>query len=212
MLLPQGYMINGRISVSVASNDITLTLLTAGGSTPSATDPVFCRIGDTVRTVTSALSVTLNDGTNWFNSGATNLATFEIDYFAYLGYNATDGVTIGFARIPYASQYSQFSTTSTNERYLAVSNRTNASANDNYEVIGRFGATLSATASFLWSVPTYTPLNLIQHPIYETRWLTFLPTITYNGTAPSGSELRRHRYKIQNEQCILYMHSEWSTA
>jgi hypothetical protein len=37
------------------------------GSDPSVSNPVYIRIGDTVRSITSALSVTKNAGTNWFN-------------------------------------------------------------------------------------------------------------------------------------------------
>jgi len=83
-------MINGKIDVSVASSDLTVAIKTLSGNNPSTSEPVYVRIGDTVRSITSALSVTRNDGTNWFNSGSSELATFEVDYFVYLGYNATD--------------------------------------------------------------------------------------------------------------------------
>lgn len=83
-------MINGKIDVSVASSDLTVAIKTLSGNNPSTSEPVYVRIGDTVRSITSALSVTRNDGTNWFNSGSAELATFEVDYFVYLGYNATD--------------------------------------------------------------------------------------------------------------------------
>jgi hypothetical protein len=175
--LPRGYLINGKIVPSVASNNLTVAIKGLDGNDPSATNPVYCRIGDTIRSITSALSVTCNAGANWFNAGSTELATKEIDYFIYLGYNATDGVVIGFARIPSAGEYSDFSTTNTNEKYCAISTITNAAAGDDYEVIGRFAATLSAGAGYTWSVPTYTNDNLIQRPIYISRWLIWNPTI-----------------------------------
>ena len=65
---PQGYMINGKIDVSVANSDLTVAIKTLSGNNPSTSEPVYVRIGDTVRSITSALSVTRNDGTNWFNS------------------------------------------------------------------------------------------------------------------------------------------------
>lgn len=172
---PQGYMINGKISVTDAAG-ITVAIKTLAGADPSETDPVFVRIGDSVHMLITALSVAKADGTNWMNAGSAELATKEIDYFVYLGYNATDGVVIGFSRIPSAAQYSDFSVTTTNEKYCAISTITNAASTDYYEVIGRFAATLSAGAGYTWSVPTYTAKNLIQRPIYETRWLTFAPT------------------------------------
>ncbi len=176
--LPSGTMINGKIAPSVASNNLTLALKTLAGNDPSASDPVIVNIGGAVRVISAALSVTKNAATNWCNAGGAELATKEVDYFAYLGYNATDGVVIGFSRIPYATIYSTFSVTTTNERYAAISTITNAAASDEYQVIGRFAATLSAGAGYTWSVPSYTAANLVQRPVYETRWMTWVPTVT----------------------------------
>jgi len=182
---PEGFLLNGKIVPSVASNNLTVAIKTLAGTDPSVTDPVYVRIGDTVRSITSALSVTKNAATNWFNAGSAELATKEIDYFVYLGYNATDGVVIGFSRIPYANSYDDFSATTTNEKYCAISTITSASATDYYNVIGRFAATLSAGAGYTWSVPTFTAINLIQRPIWETRLLTYLPIFSVStGTAP----------------------------
>lgn len=178
----QGFMTNGKIAVTVASNNLTVALKTLAGADPSAGDPVQIRIGDVVRDITSALSVTKNAGTNWCNAGSAELATKEIDYFAYIGYNATDGITIGFSRIPYANIYSDFSATTTNQKYCAISTITNAAASDNYVNVGRFAATLSAGAGYTWTVPTYTGLNLIQRPIFETRPLTWAPQWSASGS------------------------------
>ena len=182
---PQGFLINGKIVPSVSSNNLTVALKGLDGNDPSASNPVYCRIGDTVRTITSALSVTKNAGTNWCNAGSAELATKEIDYFVYLGYNATDGVVIGFSRIPFATSYGDFSATTTNEKYAAISTITTAASTDYYELVGRFAATLSAGAGYTWSVPTFTATNLLQRPIRETRWLSFAPTLT-GGTGGSA--------------------------
>lgn len=179
-----GEMINGKIVRTVSSNNITVAIKTLAGNDPSATDPVYVRIGDTVRVITAALSVTKNAGTNWFGSGSSHLATSEVDYFVYLGYNTTDGVTIGFARIPFALTYSDFSTTTTNEKYAAISTITNAAAGDVYQVVGRFNATLSAAASYNWSVPATS--IIINRPIYQTRWLNLtaagVPAVGWSST------------------------------
>ncbi len=177
--LPNGFIVNGKISVTVATNNITVALKTNSGGNPSSTDPVSVWLNGSFRHCTAALSVTKNAGTNWFNSGASELAAKEIDYFAYLIWNttpATDILDIGFARIPTGRVYSDFSGTTTNEKYLAFGNASTPTSTDDVCVIGRFAATLSASASFNWSVPTYTNTNLIQHPIYETRDLTWAPT------------------------------------
>lgn len=197
---PQGYMINGKISVTDAAG-ITVAIKTLAGNDPSETDPVFVRIGDSVHMIITALSVSKADGTNWCNAGSAELATKEIDYFVYLGYNATDGVVIGFSRIPSAAQYSDFSVTTTNEKYAAISTITNAASTDYYEVVGRFAATLSAGAGYTWSVPTYTAINLIQRPIYETRLLSFTPVWTGYSVSPAGT----NKYKLVGSKCRIDM-------
>jgi len=193
---PEGFLINGKIVPSVASNNLTVAIKGMDGNDPSASNPVYVRIDNTVRTITSALSVTKNAGTNWFNAGSSELATYAIDYFVYLGYNATDGVTIGFSRIPYANIYSDFSTTTTNEKYCAISTIASAVAGDNYVVIGRFEATLSAGAGYTWTVPTFTATNLIQRPIYETRQLLSVGTLSSAGTLPVFGLYNAVSYKL----------------
>lgn len=208
---PQGYLQNGKIERTVASSNITVAIKTLSGANPSASDPVIVRIGNTSRTITAALSVTKNAGTNWFNSGSAELATNEVDYFTYLGYNATDGVVIGFARIPFARVYGDFSATTTNEKYCAISTITNAASTDEYEVVGRFNATLSATASFNWSVPATSVV--ISRPIFETRWLTYTPSWTGitvgNGTQASAYVLSG---KTTNVRMLLTFGSTTSVS
>lgn len=189
---PRGFLINGKIDVTVSSNNLTVAIKGMDGNDPSASNPVYCRIGDTVRTITAALSVTKNAGTNWCDAGGAELATKEADYFVYLGYNATDGVVIGFSRISHGKRYDDFNTTSTDSRYCAISTITNAAAGDYYELIGRFAATLSAGAGYTWSVPTFTATNLIQRPIYESRWLDAATTFSGFSANPTGT----FKYKV----------------
>lgn len=184
--LSNGIATNYKIVPSVASNNLTVALKGLDGNDPSPTNPIVVQIGGAMRTITAALLVTKNAGTNWCNAGGAELATFETDYFVYLGYNATDGVTIGWSRINHATRYDDFSATSTNDLYCAISTITNAAASDNYVVIGRFAATLSAGAGYIWTVPTYTTTNLIQRPIYETRLLNCTSARTgFNAALPT---------------------------
>jgi hypothetical protein len=199
---PQGFLINGKISVTDTGTGLKVEILTLAGTAPSATDPVYCRIGDTVRTISAALSVTKADGTNWMNAGSAELATKEIDYFVYLGYNATDGVVIGFSRI-IGNQYSDFSVTTTNEKYAAISTITTAASTDYYEVVGRFAATLSAGAGYTWSVPTFTAINLIQRPIYETRLLTWVPTTTASVGSFTTTTLNYATYRVSGASMYI---------
>lgn len=203
-LLPEGYMINGKLSVTVSSNNITVALKTKSGGNPSATDPVSVWIAGSYRTCTAALSVTKNAGTQWFGLG-TNFAALEQDFFAYLIWNttpATDIMDIGFARIAHGRVYSDFSGTTTNEKYLAFANASTPTSTDSCVVIGRFAATLSAAASYNWSVPTFTNSNLIQFPVFETRWLTYVPTITGYSANPTNVV---YRYMLRGNNCTVQM-------
>jgi len=171
-------LINGKIVPTVASNNLTVAIKTLADTDPTATNPVGIWIGNNLRWITSAMNTTMPAGFNVFNSGSSELATREIDYFAYIGKATTGGaLSIGFARIPYAKLGSDFNTSVTNEKYGRFDSA-NIEVNNISEVvnIGRFAATLSAGAGHTWSVPAFTNANLIQEPVYETRRLDYLPT------------------------------------
>lgn len=188
---PEGFLINGKIIPTVTSNNLTLTLQNLGGATPDQINPVYVRLDNAVREITSAVSITLNAGTNWFNSGGNELATNEVDYFIYLAWDSTDSaVRIGLSRIPYAGVYGDFSATTTNEKHGAFNNSLDSS---NVVVnVGRFAATLSGGAGYTWTVPTFNGSNLIQRPIYETRILKLTPN-TGSFTLGNGTTLGEYR-------------------
>lgn len=167
-LPPQGYMTNGKIVTSVASGSLTVAIKTLAGNDPSATDPVYVRIGDTVRTLTQSASISPAAGGSWCNLNSAELQNQEVDLFVYLGYSTTaNRVVIGASRIPFGRVQSDFSATGSNEKFLMEFIGMNGS--DELEVVGRFNAILSNTAQ--WSIPA-TPV-IINRPIYETRQLSF---------------------------------------
>jgi hypothetical protein len=199
----EGQMLNGKLSVTVATNDLTVALKTIAGTDPSATDPVYVRINGTVRKCTAALSKTLVDGTNYFNAGSAELATKEIDYFAYLIWNttpATDIVDLGFARKPFYSVYSEASATATSENYLATANASAPTSTDDMVNIGRFAATLSAGAGYTWTVPTFTTANLKNKPTFETRLLEFTSTVAGYSANPTNVV---HLYQIAHAMATV---------
>ena len=214
VLNPQrGFLINGKIVPSVTLDNLTVAIKGLDGNDPSATNPVYIRIGDTVRTITAALSVTKAAGTNWFDSGSTELATQVINYFVYLGYNATDGVVIGFARIPHVSEYGTFSATTTNEKYCAISTITNAAAGDDYENIGRFSAILSAGAGYTWTVSAASNINLIQRPIYETSNMIWAPTYSCSGSMTYTSITTSYaQYKLIGSTMFIVLYVNGTTG
>jgi hypothetical protein len=201
-----GGLINGFIRVTVASNNLTVAISTSPSSQvdPTASNPVYVWIGDTLRSITSALSVTSIAGFSYFNAGSAELATREIDYFVYLGYGTVSNrVFIGYSRLPYGRLQSDFNTSVLqNERFLDR----NEVANDTDSVVnvGRFAATNSGTASFNWSVPTFSNANLIQEPVYETRWLNWTPTVSGSGSMTlSVGTVDYARYKIVDNNVFI---------
>ena len=200
---PEGFLINGKIVPSVASNNLTLALKGMDGNDPSATNPVYCRIGSVVRSITAALSITTNAGNNWLNLGSTELAAKETDLFVYLGWNTNGGgnIMLGISRVPYINNVSEINASGYNERGMSITGTTSWATTDILVNVGRFAATLSAGAGYTWSVPTFTAINLIQRPIYETRWLIWVPTLTWTaGLAPASIAYSVYRYKIREKE------------
>jgi len=170
------------------------------------------KINNAVRTIESALSVTKNSGTTWFNASANETNGKEIDWFVYLIWNttpATDIMDIGFARIPYARVAAEFSTTNTNEKYLAHANASEPNGNDDVAVIGRFAATLTASGGNLWSVPTYNGANLIQGPIYETRVLDYVSTKTPQAGGMTNIVITYEKYQIVGRELKFFIWFTW---
>jgi len=170
----EGLLINGEIAASVTTNDLTVAIKTLAGNDPSASDPVGVMISGNIRWITSALSITLNDGTNYFGmNGITS--TFAVDYFCYLTWvSGSSTVSLGFAMFPYYQTYADGSGTNTNYKYFA--NSPTPAAGDVCVNIGRFTATLSGSATYLWSSPT----NVISRPIYESNCNTY--TVSWVGS------------------------------
>jgi hypothetical protein len=199
---PQGFLINGKIVRTVSSGNMTVAIKTLAGNDPSATDPVYCRIGNTVRSITSALGFTLNAGINYFNAGSSELATKEIDYFAYLIYNSANGVGLGMSRKP-SLRVAGDGNLSVSDNENSFLRNTPNFITDEVELIGRFNATLSAGPTYTWSIPA-TDI-IINRPIFETRWLQWTPqysnneTMTVTEAATSGAYGNESYYKIDGD-------------
>jgi hypothetical protein len=199
-----------KLTPTVVSNDLVLALKHEDASDPSDDRPLYFKIGNSLRACTAALSVTKADATNWANLGSAELATKENDLFAYLVWNTNltpDAVDIFWSRIPFGRLYSDFSGTTTNEKYAAI-NATAPAATDECVCIGRFAATLSAGAGYTFSVPTFTNINLIHHPIFETRWMTWVPVYSASGSLTYTSVTSTvARYKICMQRILIELKS-----
>lgn len=181
---PAGHAHNYVITPSVSASDLTIALKGIDGNDPSATNPLRFRIGNSMFKVTAATSFTKNDGTNWCNAGAAETAAQNIDFFMYAiaETGASAGIKFGFSRISYANTMSDFVNTTTSEKYIA-GNWTNFNASDIVQNIGRFRAQLSATAAFLWSIPSALVIN---RPVFNTDRLDWTPSFTGFSVNPTG--------------------------
>ena len=194
--LPEGHLFNGQITTAVGSNNLTVSVKTWAGADPSASDPVFICLNNTIYAITSALSVTINAGANAFNAGSAELATKEIDYFAYIGLKTSGSVIfLLVSRLPYGRVYGDFSATNTNEKYGACS--TTPASTDVLQVVCRFNAILGVSATYYWSIPGTS--IIINHPIYETRELDWASQNT--GLTSVSSSL--YKYKLIGSQMFI---------
>lgn len=201
------------ITTSASGGNLTVTLLNYLGATPSATAPVKIQIGDVVRTITSALSLTRNAWNNILNLGSAELATKEVDLFTYLFYYATTwAVVIAYARIPNANTISDLSYDALNEKWFDYPYDWNLPSSSTSIVnIWRFNATLSAGAGYTWSIPATS--IIINRPIYETRWLDWQPSVTASGSMTIASlSLAEAKYKISGDSLSINYSATYTTG
>jgi len=193
--------LNYSIAPSVTSNNLTVAIKDAAGDDPTSTSPCVFRVGGSERILSTSLSVAKNAGTSWAGLGSANLGTLEHDLFVYIVWNTnTSALDVLWSRIAHATLYSDFSATTTAQNYGAI-NATAPASTDDVVNIGRFAATLSLTGTgHLWTVPTYTTSNLIQRPCFETRWLTWIPTISGYSANPTDTV---YIYRLNGRMCEL---------
>lgn len=191
-----------RIVVTVVSNDLVVSIKHLDGTTdPSTSEPLFFKIGNNIRSVTSALSITIPDGTNWFNCGSSELATYAVPFFVYVLYDSnSSAVALTISRKPYFKLVSSASATTTNENHIY--GYSGFTTTDEMENIGYFEATLSAGAAYTWSVATFTNANLRSVQTMESRIMSYLPTITVI-TTTSGTAYGS--YVIQNRSAKTHV-------
>jgi hypothetical protein len=199
---PEGFLINGKIVPSVASNNLTVALKTLAGTDATASDPIYVRIAGVVRSITSALSVTANAGTNYLDLGSAELATKEADLFVSLCWNTSGSNFVMLVTRTIENIFGEYINNNTGGKGRITGGSTSGiDSFDSCVVIGRFAGTLSAGAGFTWTVPTFTSLNLIQRPIYETRLLAFEGSILGGSTkwTKGNAGVAVSVYKIQGD-------------
>ena len=196
-----------QIVPSISSWNLTVALKNYLWQSPSVTTPVKVQIWDTVRTITSALILTLNSWNNYFNAWSSELATKEIDYFVYIisDMNWSWNVWISISRIPYWITREDFDFTfSSNEKFM---NWLYYSAVWTKVVnIWRFNAILSAWPSYTWSIPATSVI--INRPDY---WLKEQESLNYKYHFEWNKVIMRRNLSITLNAWNDYWYADLST-
>lgn len=186
---------NGRISATVASNNLTVSIITADGQTPSASNPVVVTIGGVKRYIISATSITINGGANAFATSSLGLNNHNINLFVCLIWDSsTSIVRLGLTRAILGNTYNFYSATLTNTRHLALSGGSPL-ASDIVVSVGRVNVTLNLSNN-------YTSVNNVLHSanISDTEDLTYSPTFSGFSTPPTVN----YRYRILGAMVYLW--------
>jgi hypothetical protein len=187
-----------------------VAIKTITGANATSTDKIPFRIGNTKRELTAALSVTVNAGANVFNAGSVELAAKNIDFFVYIGWKAaTSSMFVVISRMAHARTFGDFSGTNTSERYGANSGTAPAST-DQVEVIGRFRAQNSGSASYNWSIPSAVVMS---RPIDETDWLDWQPVYSAGGSMTFTTVTTNiASYKIRRDAIEIVLDASGTTG
>lgn len=193
------------IVTSVASWNLTWSVKNYLGADPSASAPFkYQDWSGTIRTVTSALSVTANAATNYLNLWSAELATKEVDLFPLLQWNTTTSATnLLLTRYPAWNTMSDYTNSNTWEKGLIWI--VNYNSTDKVVNIWRFNAILSAWAWYTWSIPTTSVI--INRPIFETQWGNvnkWVPTLAWTAwVAPTWWTNLNYDYQIIWNKCFI---------
>lgn len=197
-----------KLAVSVVSNDLVVTLQHQDGTNPTSTRPLWFRIAGIWRSVTTTTTITIPDGTNFFNAGSVEIGTKLFGNFVYVVWDSNSSVVaLSTSRIPYGRVVTDFNSSTTNEKHLFnYANFTAGGTPDNVANIGYFEATLSLSGtSHLWTVPAFTNANLKSAPTFETRWLDWTPAYSASGSLTYTSVTTAvAKYKIVGESELHY--------
>ena len=210
-----GVLRNGKIAVSVVAGDLTVSLKTLAGTTPTALDPILVRIGDTEYSIESAIEVEAASGTNWLGLEDTVTTMNVFDLFVYLYYqtDATAGVKIGFSRIPYVHSTTAFF--GINEgggttQYELIHNGAPLFVDPDVkrydiEIVGKFTMAFDQSGD-LWTLASTTgaltenPDMIVSYPTRSSRVFYYTPTFTGFSTPPSSG----FNYQINDCELTIF--------
>ena len=165
---PQGYMINGKIDVTVANSDLTVAIKTLSGNN-QALQNLFMYELETLFALLLQLfplqEMTVQTG---LIQEVLNLQTSEVDYFVYLGYNATDGVVIDSLAF-HLLEDMVISLTTNKRKTLCYIYYHKCYKHRLLRKYRTFQQSFQAVQDILGQYQLFTSINLIQKPIFNTR-------------------------------------------
>jgi len=174
-----------KIGVTVAANEITVAVQHEDGNNPSTDRPLYFKIGDNLRAVTGALSVSIPKATNWFNAGGAELGGQVVPYFVYVVWDSNStAVALTISRKAHYRVVASGMSTTTNENHIY--GYSGFVDGNNMVNIGYFEATLSLGGGYLWSVATFTTANLRSIPTFESQPVSWTPALSRLGGAYSN--------------------------
>ena len=228
--MPRGQLVNGAISVTILTGSDTLKveIQTASGATPSATNPVWCRVGSRVVTITSALMMTKASGvlsgyatTSWLHLAYPCMSGYEVDLFTYIGWS--DAESVPYIAVSREGWHTKFSFQGEASGHGAMTNLSTGPSTqlsttmDEIAVCGRFAVTL--TTPNTWSSPASGSF-ILQDPIQETRMLLYNPCwgLTYDAaglyayggtlTDVSATESFKCHYRYAGPDLHVHIYSQ----
>jgi len=180
--MPEGLLVNGQISATIAGTTLQVAIKTASGANPSTSNPVWCRIGTRIVTLTAPLSLTRTSdplvgySTNsWLNLANGPVTGTEVDLFTYIGWSTSLSTPfLAVSREGWHTKFGFQAETSGHGALCSLATGPGGSfpymSMDPIAVCGRFAATL--TTQNTWSTPASGSF-IVQGPIDRTRMLKF---------------------------------------
>jgi hypothetical protein len=194
---------NGVIVPSVAGNNLTVAIKTLAGLDPSTTNPVYVRIGDTLRKITSALYVTATGGTDHWDR-----TSYTFSLFVYLGWSTTsNSVEIALCCQPTYLVYPAANPAAPDPRRLIAASGANTAATlisgNTMQVCGRVDGVVNSAGDNFTAVTS----TALSYPIYNTLVLESPEVPTRSNVADTTPVFSTNKiaYRIAYDHvCVMY--------
>jgi len=195
-------LINGRINAIVSSNNLTVSIVSINEQSPSLDNPVYCFINGIKREINTVTSITITGGTGIFGQNAlSTTANKTYNLFVSLIWDTNANVVrLGLSRIVVGGIYSDYSTTNTSHKHIAISGGT-PNSTDAVEVIARIQVTTNTANNF-----TAVDNRIIYGNITSSEVLSYTPTMApLNPMTISNIVYNQAEYIFNGNTCRFWL-------